>query len=491
MITQKLAEARTYEKQEGSTIPDEQRPMFHLTPLAGWMNDPNGFSFHNGMYHLFYQYYPYDIKWGPMHWGHAVSTDLLRWTHLPAALAPDTEHDKDGCFSGSAVDLDDGRQLLMYTGVIRTEDPRFSRQVQCIAVEQNGEYVKYEGNPVLDETDLPEGCSPYDFRDPKLFRKPDGMFGCLTVGRKADGNGMLLYYSSPDGFNWSFNRILTDNDGTFGRLWECPDYFELDGKYVFLVSPMDMVQNDTFFCGNSTVCMIGSRAEDGNFIRETAYPIDCGLDFYATQTLPAPDGRRLMVAWMANWDSITDTGEHMKWTGSITLPRELHVKDGRLLQEPIRELETLRGTKMEYRKECIGEARSFAGIEGRTLDLSVQIHPCNGTYNRFEIRLAEDGDTYTSLIYRPGKGTLTFDRTRSGSRRSAAHIRTVSVNETDEGLQLRIILDRWSCEVFINDGSQVMTHRIMTDQSASGISFRSDGNAMVDLVSYELNTANL
>ena len=118
MISNILREARIYEELAGQTIPDGDRPAFHLSPRTGWMNDPNGFSFYQGKYHLFYQYYPYTSKWGPMHWGHAVSEDLLHWTHLPAALAPDTLPDRDGCFSGSAVELPDGRQLLMYTGVV-------------------------------------------------------------------------------------------------------------------------------------------------------------------------------------------------------------------------------------------------------------------------------------------------------------------------------------------------------------------------------------
>ena len=110
-----LQNARAYEAQHGAAIPAAERPAYHLTPYVGWMNDPNGFSYYQGKYHLFYQYYPYKTVWGPMHWGHAVSTDLLHWDYLPAALAPDSPSDKDGCFSGSAAQLPDGRQLLLYT----------------------------------------------------------------------------------------------------------------------------------------------------------------------------------------------------------------------------------------------------------------------------------------------------------------------------------------------------------------------------------------
>ena len=152
-------------------IAKEERPDFHLSVRTGWLNDPNGFSYYGGKYHMFYQYNPYNAQWGPMHWGHAVSDDLLHWEYLPAALAPDEAYDRDGCFSGSAVTMDDGSQLLMYTGVLRERqrDGGFREvQTQCLAVGDGTDYEKYEKNPVLDEKDLPEGCSRNDFRDPKM-----------------------------------------------------------------------------------------------------------------------------------------------------------------------------------------------------------------------------------------------------------------------------------------------------------------------------------
>ncbi|MDE7248406.1 MAG: glycoside hydrolase family 32 protein, partial [Lachnospiraceae bacterium] len=167
MTSQKLREARKYEEIFDKCIKEEDRPDFHLSPRTGWMNDPNGFSFYNGKYHMFYQYYPYASHWGLMHWGHAVSSDLLHWEYLPAAMAPDEAYDRDGCFSGSAITLPDGKQLLMYTGVVNeTQEDGSIREVQtqCIATGDGVNYEKYAGNPVLTEADLPEGCSRNDFR---------------------------------------------------------------------------------------------------------------------------------------------------------------------------------------------------------------------------------------------------------------------------------------------------------------------------------------
>ena len=146
-VEHSLLFARVYEQVAGGDIPRESRPVFHLTPLTGWMNDPNGFSYYHGQYHLFYQYNPYDTEWDAMHWGHAVSHDLLHWTYLPAALAPDAPYDSFGCFSGSAMELPNGKQLLMYTGV-RQEggDKGYEYQTQCLAVGDGKDYTKYEKN---------------------------------------------------------------------------------------------------------------------------------------------------------------------------------------------------------------------------------------------------------------------------------------------------------------------------------------------------------
>ena len=218
-VNHSLLFARAYEQAAGGKIPRESRPAFHLTPLTGWMNDPNGFCYYHGQYHLFYQYNPYDTEWDAMHWGHAVSHDLLHWTYLPAALAPDTSYDSYGCFSGSAAELPDGRHLLMYTGV-RQEggDKAKEYQTQCIAVGDGTDYKKYEKNPVLGSGALPEGLSPYDFRDPKIWRTEDGGYRCVVGARRQDKRGVLLQYESRDGFEWRYIGVLAENDGRFGLM---------------------------------------------------------------------------------------------------------------------------------------------------------------------------------------------------------------------------------------------------------------------------------
>ena len=346
MTSQTLREARKYEEASEKLIKAEERPGFHLTPRTGWMNDPNGFSYYKGRYHLFYQYYPYESRWGSMHWGHAVSQDLLHWESLPCALAPDEAYDRDGCFSGSAVELPDGRQLLMYTGVLKERQGHGEYrevQTQCLAAGDGLDYEKYEQNPVLDDTDIPEGSSRFDFRDPRIWRHTDGTYRCVVGSRPADGSGQILLYASGDGFHWKFKSVLVSNHDRFGKMWECPDFFELDGKWVLLVSPQDMLpEGFEYHNGNGTLCLIGDYDEEtGTFAETHDQSIDYGIDFYAAQTVLAPDGRRIMIGWMQNWDACSMRSPEDPWMGQMSLPRELSVRDGRLYQKPIRELNAM------------------------------------------------------------------------------------------------------------------------------------------------------
>lgn len=488
MISQSLLKTRRYEEEEGDKISPDQRPLYHLTPKIGWMNDPNGFSQYNGKYHLFYQYYPYLKKWGPMHWGHAVTEDLLHWEYLPAALAPDSYADRDGCFSGSALTLDDGRHLLMYTGVIQAPDSEKEFfQGQCIAVGDGVDYVKQANNPVLESKDLPMDSNPYDFRDPKIWREKDGTYGCVCVDKTEDDRGRVLYFKSEDGFDWHFRSIMLENDGTVGKMWECPDFFELDGKHVLLFSPQDMLRKGNYNSGNVVMAVIGGYDEENaKFIKETDQPVDCGIDFYATQTLLTEDGRRIMTAWLQNWDSILYTEKDIPWLGQMILPRELSVKDGRLFQWPVREIEACRRNPVIAKGVEMESVMSVDGVNGRIIDLMLDIHQTEEKFHRFEIRFAQNDRFYTSLVYRPREGTLEYDRSHCGTRRAVLNSVKMKIEDGGESLKLRILLDRFSSEIFINDGRQALTNGFFTPLDAAEISFAVDGKALVDIEKYDL-----
>lgn len=494
MISQTLRDARKYEETMERKIKKDARPDFHLSARVGWMNDPNGFSFYKGEYHLFYQYHPYDSHWGPMHWGHAVSTDLLHWRYLPAALAPDMDYDRDGCFSGSAAVLPDGRHLLLYTGVSKETQPDGSMrdiQTQCVAIGDGIDYDKYTGNPVLTGKDLPKDGSRYDFRDPKIWQKPDGSYRCVTGNCTGQGDGRILLYSSPDGTNWNYEKVLAANKNRFGKMWECPDCFVLDGKGVLITSPQDMLpQGFEYHNGNGTLCLIGSYDEQTDtFTEEHNQSIDYGIDFYAPQTMLAPDGRRIMIGWMQNWDTCSlRMSEHPQWYGQMSLPRELSIKNGRLYQAPLRELMKMRQNKTVHKNVSVAGVVRLDGVKGRRADMELTIRPKDREqmYRKFAVRFAQNEEYYTSLSFRPSESILKIDRKFSGSRRAIIHQRRSLVNSRNGELKLRMIFDRFSVEVFVNDGEQVMTATMYTEQEADGISFFADGEAVIDVEKYDL-----
>ena len=493
-MSEMLEKARKYEDEQGKQIKAEDRPAFHVSPYVGWMNDPNGFSYYQGEYHLFYQYYPYDTHWNSMHWGHVVSKDLLHWKYLPAALAPDEEYDKGGCFSGSAIELDDGRQLLMYTAVDHEtleDGSKRDIQTQAVAVGDGRDYVKYEKNPVLTEKDLPEGASKVDFRDPKIWKGKDGNFYCVIGSRPADGSGQILLYRSENGFDWEFVSILAENKKRFGKMWECPDFFELDGKHVLLTSPQDMLPEGLeYHNGNGTLCIIGEMDKDTYTLKEQfTQSVDYGIDFYAMQTVEAPDGRRIMIGWMQNWDTCANNRiPKGKWFGQMSLPRELSIKDGRLIQKPIWEIENLRTNKTEYKNVAFEDVIRLDGVDGRCVDMEITLRPADAQniYKKFAVRFAQNDTYHTAVSFRPYESVLKIDRKFSGSRRAIIHQRRSLVNSENGEIKLRLILDRFSAEIFVNDGEHVMTATIYTDLEADGISFFADGKVEMDVTRYEL-----
>lgn len=486
----KLAKARDYETAFGAQIPPEERPLFHVTPTVGWLNDPNGFSVYQGEYHLFYQYHPYDIHWGPMHWGHMKSRDLIRWERLPAALAPDMEYDQNGVFSGSAAELPDGRQLLMYTGVQGKDNTPSCLQTQCLAVGNGIDYEKYKQNPVLTADAIPEPCYAKDFRDPKIWHDPEeNCFFAVAGIRMQDESGAVALFSSKDGFHWNYVSILDRSRNQYGRMWECPDFFELDGKAILIVSPQEMrAQGLTFHNGNDVICLMGNydRTEH-QFTRESVNAVDYGLDFYAPQTLKTSDGRRVMIGWMQAWENSHLCRDNARWQGMFTVPRELSLKEGRLIQKPVRELENYRRNPVICRDVPLAPDIRLPGISGRILDLTIDVRPEHETsLESFTIHFAQDKSHRTVLHYDVQKGTVCLDRTDSGFRYNIVNRREAPVRDQGGKIRFRILLDRFSAEIFINDGEQAMSACIYTPQEADGISFEARGTGRFDAEKYEL-----
>ena len=478
-----LTKAREYELQEEQRIKDEVRPALHFTPRVGWLNDPNGFSFYKGEYHLFYQYHPYDTNWGPMHWGHATSKDLIHWTYLPAAMAPDKEFDNKGCFSGTALTYKDGRQFIMYTGVYKS-DPDHECQMQCIAFGDGLNYTKYTNNPVINPSMLPQGGSTSDFRDPHVTPCGDG-FKAVLVNRAADGFGSALIYKSEDGLNWAFDHELIHNkDGKYGTMWECPCYLDLDGKKVLIVSAMEMKEKGyEFHKGGAVISLIGKEDENGSLIPENVSLVDYGIDFYAPQAIKLSDGRTVMIGWMQSWDDASYRNG-LSWFGQMTLPRELFVKGNRLYQRPLTELSQLHTDKVSYENISVNEDNIvLSGISGRVIDLEININSSDnaGSYTYFKTVFAGKDSKGVTLSYDSKGGLLTLDRS-DVAKGDAVHSRTCALSPSKD-LSLRLILDTFSVEVFANDGEKVMSLTYYNAPCMDEISFSSDG-AKISLTKY-------
>jgi beta-fructofuranosidase len=352
------------------------------------------------------------------------------------------------------------------------------------------DYEKYENNPVIDAKDLPEGFSRQDFRDPKLWRKSDGTYRCIVGNRPADGSGQILLFSSPDCFSWKYEKVFAANNNRFGLMWECPDFFQLDGSAVLLVSPQDMLpEGFEYHNGNGTLCLIGDYDEKTDtFTERYNQSVDYGIDFYAPQTVLTSDGRRIMIGWMQNWDTCNFRSQNVSWFGQMSLPRELHVRDGRLYQTPIRELDQLRRNRVDYQNVLVSEQIHLEGIRGRRVDMELAIRPEDGqeVYHEFILNFAQNDKYHTTLSFHTRNSILKIDRKFSGSRRAIIHQRRSLVNSNNGELKLRVILDCFSAEIFVNDGEQVMTATIYTEQEADGISFAADGAVRMDITKYEL-----
>lgn len=318
---------------------------YHFEPKKGWINDPNGLIFYQGLYHAFFQYNPYEPKWGPMHWGHAVSTDLIHWKELAIALYPDKEYENSGgCFSGSAVEKD-GILYLFYTSVSKELG-----QTQSAALSKDGViFQKYKGNPVIQQYPI-DGSN--EFRDPKVVEINGTYY--MVCGSGKDGVGKILFFQSDDLLVWNYQGVLFEST-EYGPVLECPDLFPLGGKYVLMFSKMGLQTYSTQF-------IIGEF--DGKHFTETSRCTpEAGPQFYAPQTFCDARGRRIMIGWLSDWSKPVDKGAD--FAGALTIPRELSLKNDCILNFPVEEALPLlthqdKAVKISRTGLCINDDFTFA-----------------------------------------------------------------------------------------------------------------------------------
>ena len=314
----------------------------------------------------------------------------------------------------------------------------------------------------------------------------------VAGNRTEDGSGAIRLFESKDGLKWTYSATLDASRNEYGRMWECPDFFPLDGRQVLLVSPQEMTAIGLeFHAGYGVAALLGSYDKASrHFEREAVQAVDYGTDFYAPQTLETYDGRRIMIAWMQNWATTGSQPQGCRWFGQMTLPRELSIREGRLIQNPVRELANYHGRKVSYRDILLtaGEV-SLHGVEGRLLDMTVTVRPVDGSpsYQTFKLRLAKDGNRETVVRYKVANSTVRIDRTHSGFPYDIVNVRDFPVRPQGGAVKLRIVMDRYSLEVFVNDGEQAASMTLYTPQSAQAVSFEvTEGAARIDVEKYSL-----
>lgn len=429
---------------------DRYRLGYHVSAPAGWINDPNGFCYYKGYYHIFYQYHPYSADWGPMHWGHARSKDLVHWESLPIALAPDTQADEDGCFSGSAIVKDDVLYLI-YTGhhYYDDGDPDHFWQNQNLAYSTDGiNFTKYENNPII--ASAPED-NTHHFRDPKVWEK-DGKYYMILGSQGKDGVGRAITYRSDDLKEWQYLGEIAKANGltTEGFMWECPDFFELAGKDILLLSPQGIeAQGQKYLNLFQTGYFVGNFDYSTNTFEHGGFTeLDHGHDFYATQTTLAPDGRRLVFGWMDMWESeFPEKADG--WAGALTLPRELELKDDQLYMRPVKETVQLRTAEISAWNKQVTEKTLLCENEHQAeIDLTLT------TDQAFELAFT-DQDKQVKLTFDQATHTFTL---LNGDARYA------SIKPNAE-FKLQIFIDTSSLEIFINDGEAVFTERFYFDNA--------------------------
>lgn len=459
-----IGKANDFIKSKKEEVANQKyRNHFHFMAPVGWINDPNGLICINGQYHMFYQHYPYAPHWSSMHWGHAVSHDLVHWDNLPVALAPSEPYDayeKGGCFSGCAV-YEKGVISLIYTAASKIKEEIV--QSQCLATSTDGiNFKKYENNPIISTA---PNSSTADFRDPKIWWHNNLWY--MVVGTCHNSLGKVVLFKSLDLKSWSYCGVLSESSEQFGFMWECPDFFELGDSGVLVVSPMGTADNTTlYFTGKMDYSL-------PKFEWDILGKPDYGCDFYAPQTLTDGNDRRIMIGWMRpqmpqeDFEKLTSK---LDWFGTMSLPRVVNIcEDGKLCFEPIEELKFLRKDHFQMGpvNVCEEELEIKAG-DGLSYEIlaDFDVSGCDATEFGFVLRESEKEQTLLKIDLASSK--IILDREKA----DAFHQKNVYCDFEceDNNLTLNIFVDTSMIEVFANNGKSVFSANIFPSESSRKIS---------------------
>lgn len=476
---------------------EKYRPLYHHTPLFGWMNDANGLIYKDGEYHLFYQYNPYGSMWGNMHWGHSVSRDLVSWEHLPIALERDT---LGHIFSGSSVvdfnnsaGYGEGSMISFYTSASDKNG-----QIQCMAYStDNGRtFTKYEANPVLRPFD---GLK--DFRDPKVFwYEPEKKWVMVVSADKE-----MRFYSSTDLKEWSYLSGFGEGHGVQPSQFECPDFFELaiDGnpqqkKWVLIVN----INPGGIFGGSATQYFVGDF--DGTTFTCDTKPevvkwLDWGKDHYATVCFSNTADRVIAVPWMSNWQ-YANTVPTKQFRSANALPRELTLykekNDIYVAANPVKEVEKLRAESIaindfDFEEGCHIDTILPNNEGAYELNLALQ----SATADTYGFKLRNESGEYVDIYIDAKAGKVYMDRTRSGQTDfSPKEFAVATWGEISKNTAhtFQVFVDKCSIELFVDGGKVAMTNLVFPETPYNLIEFHAEGGkaSVKNMHIYKLKNIN-
>ena len=474
------------------------RPQFHFSPDSMWMNDPNGMVYYKGEYHLFYQHHPYSNIWGPMHWGHAVSRDLIHWETLPIALYPDS---LGTIFSGSVVidrnnssglgSPENPPMVAIFTHhnqeLQRTGSMQFQYQSLAYSLDRGRSWTKYSGNPVVENPGI------RDFRDPKVSWYEEGQKWIMVLAAQ----DRILFYSSPNLIDWDKESEFYATKGLLEGVWECPDFFSLDNgkekKWVLLISvgaggPQGGGSGTKYYIGDFD----GSRFTCDDPSGVTRW-LDWGKDDYAGVTwsgIPSEDGRRIFMGWMSNWQYAMVVPTY-RWRSAMTLPRELRLDKDRygfiVASVPAEETRKLRSARKKLKPVLIEDSISVGpaikrGYPLYEIDLTFEFGPRTTEESEFGIILGNSLDEQLLLSYHPRNQFISIDRNRSGITGFSQyfpgiHYAPYHAREAGE-IRFHVFVDLSSAELFVDQGDLVMTELCFPETGYQTISLYSKGGTV-------------
>ena len=465
------------------------RPVYHHTPAYGWMNDPNGMFYKDGVYHLYFQYNPYGSVWGNMHWGHSTSTDLMHWKFEGCAIVPDAW---GAIFSGSCVvdhnntaGFGKGAVVAFYTSAKATPWGDVQSQSMAYSLDNGKTFTKYEGNPILTSSEK-------DFRDPKVFWYAPGKHWVMIL---AVGQHMEIY-SSVNLKEWKKESEFGAMQGAHGGVWECPDLVEIpvegtrEKKWVLICN----LNPGGPFGGSAAQYFVGSF--DGKkFVNESPTQtkwMDWGKDNYATVTWNnAPDGRCIALGWMSNWQYANNVPTR-QYRSANTLARDLTLyREGQelyLKSTPSSEVKKARGKKVSIPSFRVSEKHEIVNLfEDNQGAYEVEILIQNAGASKIAFSLLNDKGEKVSMYYDLNRKQFVMDRSESGTVDFSKDFPAVTVApaNVDKELTLRLFVDRSSIEAFGEDGKFVMTNLVFPSQPYVKMCFEADKNG------YAVKTLNV